>query len=172
MVVGETCSLYHHIIIAVGTGLLVSQVAVWWGIRGATGACTERLDRLSRVLTSEQRTAYQKVYEQRLRISIISAVLALLFTVGVSSIQTITWSLRITLFLSLYLLFYLLWPKTQSMVSQLTRQTQMQAWWAVYQCMQRHCLWGFVTGIVLYTLWSKLHGMVFKNKKHKGGVHH
>uniref|UniRef100_A0A6C0D2D6 Uncharacterized protein n=1 Tax=viral metagenome TaxID=1070528 RepID=A0A6C0D2D6_9ZZZZ len=53
----------------------------------------------------------------------------------------------------LYVVFYMICPKFKYMMKTgVTTIEQAQAWFKVYQCMQSRFLWGFLLGMVFYTL--------------------
>ena len=53
----------------------------------------------------------------------------------------------------LYVVFYMICPKFKYMMKTgVTTIEQARAWFKVYQCMQSRFVWGFLLGMVLYTL--------------------
>lgn len=55
--------------------------------------------------------------------------------------------------LGLYILFYMLCPKFKSyMMNHVTSVEQSKAWFQVYLCMRKKFIWGFVSGMVVYSL--------------------
>jgi hypothetical protein len=54
--------------------------------------------------------------------------------------------------LGLYILFYMLCPKFKSyMMNHVTSVEQSKAWFQVYLCMRKKFIWGFVSGMVVYS---------------------
>ena len=153
----------RYLVCAVGWGLFFSQLNVMFAMRPNRGRCALVKQNLEKILTPTQTQFCQAVFRERLRISISSFVLSILVSTGIfltlsspasdvvdGKADTFSFCTALVVFLGLYILFYMIWPKKMYMVPLLTKPKQFLAWWAIYRCMQSSMIGGFVFGVIIY----------------------
>jgi hypothetical protein len=163
--------------------------ALVWGILGTHvnlwihHHCKTQQTSLSKTLSPSQLVVMKRIFWYRAKISIGSLLvsglvtLMLMFWVKNNSKNNVdkkqnfqnfqnfqhfkncTW---LAFWLFLYMLFYLLFPKSNYMMDHLQDLKQTKAWFDIYKCMQRHFVWGFVWGIILYYLFVFIKNILFR----------
>lgn len=158
---------------AIAYGVVGSHVLLLWNAR-SNGPCGQWKQVLANRLTPSQIKKMELVYQERLRISFFSLLLALgvslwlyfsfaktrvITTINTTctSCSTESKCFLFFVFIFLYMTLYMLWPKQHYSMYILRGSTQPKIWWQIYLCMQSSFLRGFVLGFffyIVYCIWK------------------
>jgi hypothetical protein len=125
------------------------------------GATIGETDKLKRVLKPEQTEVYEGIVKERRNHYIQGLVLGLLTSFFLqnylrvrSTFHSICLFMAVTLFVTV--LYYMLAPKSDSMLRHLDTPEQTEAWLEVYKNMKYRYIFGFVLGALSSVAFSRV----------------